>query len=180
MAEFLAPFIGLLGMLAVLLWLGHSSFRAVKTGWLLGGEFKVIDRSTTPVKFWTRLAWRQLIAFLVLLVLAYCVLATLVALGIAKNDRHYMLFFAVVALVVLLAVADPFEIASPSHRTLGGLMLGPSSILYGVWGLRRGDFPELSQAKRDGNKVQFWFCFAAFIVIGLAISALGVRAIVEL
>ncbi len=60
------------------------------------------------------------------------------------QDARYILFVSLVLIVSMLAVADPFDTASPSFRTFGGLLLGPMAVSYGLRGLRRGTFPELS------------------------------------
>ncbi|GMN01719.1 hypothetical protein [Erythrobacter sp. MTPC3] len=91
-----------------------------------------------------------------------------------------MLFFGVVLIVALLAVADPLDSASISHRSIGGLILGPLAFAYAFRGFVRGEFPELSQASRSKNEFQFWFCFVVFTFMGIAMTVLGVRAFLEL
>ena len=94
-----------------------------------------------------------------------------------RSDASYIAFFLVLIAISLFAIFDPFETASPSGRTLGGLVLGPFLIWYAFRGWKKGAFPELSRANRDDSSTQFWFCVLTFNLIGSIVFALGLMAL---
>ncbi|MEK6542220.1 MAG: hypothetical protein AABZ45_08890 [Pseudomonadota bacterium] len=88
-------------------------------------------------------------------------------------------FVVLGAIIMLLAVGiifDPFETVSYSHRTAGALVIGPLSLVYGLVGLIRGRFPEMVDATRDGSKWKYWFCTTTFLVTGIGGTLLGLDA----
>jgi len=90
----------------------------------------------------------------------------------------YAIFFAVAVVLALCAVIDPFGTASFSRRTVGGIVIGPMLIFYAFYGLSKGRFPEFSRSVRSINRLQFWFCFWTFLIIGGALTLLGLKALV--
>ena len=93
-----------------------------------------------------------------------------------RSDATYIAFFLVALMIVLLAVLDPFETASPSRRAQWGLVLGPLLIWYAIRGWRKGVFPELSKSSRQESSFQFWFCFVVFALAGTTVTIIGLRA----
>jgi hypothetical protein len=95
-------------------------------------------------------------------------------------ERKFVALVAVVGLLTLLIVFDPFQTARPSHRMGGLLFIGPLSVGYGVNGLVQGSFPEMENATRDGTRWKFWFCAVFFIALGLGSTFAGVDAFFRL
>ena len=94
-----------------------------------------------------------------------------------NKDVQYSLFFFAGTAICVLAVLDPFGIASPSRRSLAGLVIGPLAIGYAIYGIAKGAFPELSRSRRNESRFQFWFCFSVFVLIGLAGTFIGIKAL---
>jgi hypothetical protein len=88
-------------------------------------------------------------------------------------------FVVLVAFMILLAVGiifDPFDTVSYSSRSGSALVIGPLSFGYGIVGLVRGRFYEMTDSKRDGIRWKFWFCAVTFITMGLGSTLLGLDA----
>jgi hypothetical protein len=89
-----------------------------------------------------------------------------------NRDRQYVLFFVVATAVVVLALINPLD-AAPSRRAAAGLIFGPILIAYALYGLRKGQFPELSRSSKEDSLIQFWFCAICFLIAGFGVTLLG-------
>jgi len=94
-----------------------------------------------------------------------------------SKDRQCAILSGIALVVALLAVIDPFGTSSFSRRTVGGIVIGPALVCYAFYGLSKGRFPELSRSVRSLNRLQFWFCFWTFLILGTAVTLLGLKAI---
>jgi hypothetical protein len=94
-----------------------------------------------------------------------------------SRDWKYAILFGVIVILALFAVIDPFGTGSVSRRTVGGIVIGPMTIGYAFYGLSKGQFPELSRSVRSINRLQFWFCFWTFLIVGGGVTLLGLKAI---
>jgi hypothetical protein len=82
----LAPILACIASAIVCGLLARSIWQALKRGWILEGELRLIDRSEMPQAIVERLAWRAAIAFIVFLILLYCTMAALVADGFYRLE----------------------------------------------------------------------------------------------
>ncbi len=88
-------------------------------------------------------------------------------------DHKFLALLAILFCFGLGIVFDPFDSVSTSNRAASGLILGPAAMLYSLWRLREGSFPELTDASLAKSRVKFWFCFAAFTMLGAGLTLLG-------
>ncbi len=93
------------------------------------------------------------------------------------QDIKTAALFSVVLLILILAITDPWNTASYSARSFGGLAIGVLSLGYAVRGFFKGRFPELPTASKSAGPLQFWFCFSVFVLMGVGSVWIGLGAL---